>query len=105
MQLFYVYSFLPRPERTSEVAGHSSTPSSNLRTVNAYRRNRQCRLFHREVERYAEAYWEENHAAVVAIQFLYYDFARIYKTLRVSRAMAAGLSDHVWNLEEIVLLA
>jgi hypothetical protein len=35
----------------------------------------------------------ENHAAMVAIHFLYYNFARIHKTLRVTPAMAAGLSD------------
>jgi IS1 family transposase len=47
----------------------------------------------------------ENHAAMVAIHFLHYNFARIHKTLRVTPAMAAGLADHVWSLEEIVLLA
>ena len=46
----------------------------------------------------------ENHVAMVAIHFLHYNFARIHKTLRVTLAMAAGLSDHVWSLEEIALL-
>jgi hypothetical protein len=47
----------------------------------------------------------DNHAAMVAIHFLHYNFARIHKTLRVTPAMAAGLSDHVWSLEQIVLLS
>ena len=47
----------------------------------------------------------ENHIAMVAIHAVYYNFARIHKTLRITPAMAAGLSDHVWSLEEIVLLA
>jgi len=47
----------------------------------------------------------ENHAAMVAIHFMHHNFARIHKTLRVTPAMAAGLADHVWSLEEIVLLA
>jgi len=47
----------------------------------------------------------ENHAAMVAIHFVHYNFARMHKTLRITPAMAAGLSDHVWSLEEIVLLA
>jgi IS1 family transposase len=47
----------------------------------------------------------DNHAAIVAIHFMHYNFARIHKTLRVTPAMAAGLSDHVWSLEEITLLA
>jgi hypothetical protein len=36
---------------------------------------------------------------------MYYNFGRIHKTLRVTPAMAAGLSDHVRSLEEIALLA
>jgi hypothetical protein len=32
---------------------------------------------------------------------MYYNFGRIHKTLRVTPAMEAGLSDHVWTLEEI----
>jgi hypothetical protein len=47
----------------------------------------------------------ENHAAMVAIHAAYYNFGRIHKTLRITPAMAAGLSDHVWSLEEIVELA
>jgi hypothetical protein len=37
--------------------------------------------------------------------FLHYNFARINKTLRITPAMAAGLSDHVWSYEEIATLA
>jgi hypothetical protein len=47
----------------------------------------------------------ENHAAMVAIHFMYYNFGRIHKTLRVTPAMQAGLADHVWSLEEIAELA
>ena len=47
----------------------------------------------------------ENHIAMVAIHAVYYNFARIHKTLRVTPAMAANLSDHVWSLEEIVMMA
>lgn len=47
----------------------------------------------------------ENHAAAVALHFMYYNFGRIHKTLRITPAMAAGLADHVWSLEEIAKLA
>ena len=47
----------------------------------------------------------ENHAHMVALHFVYYNFARVHKTLRIAPAMAAGLSDHVWSLEEIAMLA
>ena len=44
----------------------------------------------------------ENHVAANALYFLHYNLVRIHRTLRVTPAMAAGLSDHVWSLEEIV---
>ena len=44
-------------------------------------------------------------AAVVAIHFMHYNFARIHKSLRITPAMAAGVSDHVWDLAEIADLA
>jgi IS1 family transposase len=47
----------------------------------------------------------QNHAAMVAVYAVHYNFARIHKTLRVTPAMEAGLSDHIWSLEEIVMMA
>jgi hypothetical protein len=47
----------------------------------------------------------ENHAYQVALPFMHYSFARIHKTLRVTPAREAGVSDHVWSLEEISGLA
>jgi len=44
----------------------------------------------------------DNHAHAVALYFLHYNFARVHKTLRVTPAMASGLADHVWSIEEIV---
>lgn len=42
---------------------------------------------------------------MVAIYAVHYNCARIHKTLRITPSMAAGLSDHVWSLEEIVQMA
>ena len=47
----------------------------------------------------------QNLEHAVSRHFLHYNFARIHKTLRVTPAMAAGISDHVWSLEEIAQLA
>jgi len=47
----------------------------------------------------------ENHIHALAVYFMYYNFGRIHQTLRVTPAMEAGLTDHVWSLEEIVALA
>jgi hypothetical protein len=35
---------------------------------------------------------------------MYYNFARIHQTLRVTPAMEAGISDHLWSLDEIIAL-
>src|SRR5271157_152240 len=43
----------------------------------------------------------ENHAHQVALYFFHYNFCRVHKTLRVTPAMEAGLTDHVWSLEEL----
>jgi hypothetical protein len=40
----------------------------------------------------------------LALHFMNYNFCRIHQTLRVTPAMEAGISDHVWTLEEIVSL-
>lgn len=47
----------------------------------------------------------QNHAHAVALHFMYYNFGRLHKTLRVTPAMQAGVSDHVWTLEEIAALS
>jgi hypothetical protein len=44
----------------------------------------------------------ENHMHSVALHFLHYNFARIHKTLRCTPAMEAGLSNHVWSIEEVI---
>lgn len=38
----------------------------------------------------------------VALHFMHYNFARIHKTLKVTPAIEAGVSDHVWSLEELL---
>jgi hypothetical protein len=46
-----------------------------------------------------------NLECAVSLHFMYYNFGRIHKALRVPPAMEAGISDHVWSLEEIAKLA
>jgi hypothetical protein len=71
------------------------------------RQNLTMRMSMRRFTRLTNAFSKkvENHAAAVALHFIHYNFARIHKTLRITPAMAAGLSDHVWNYEEIAALA
>lgn len=46
----------------------------------------------------------ENLEHAVALRFMHYNFCRVHQTLRVTPAMEAGLSDHVWTIAEIVEL-
>jgi hypothetical protein len=46
----------------------------------------------------------DHHVAMISLYFMYYNFARVHQTLRVTPAMEAGISDHVWSVEEIVAL-
>ncbi len=46
----------------------------------------------------------DNHIAAVHLHFLHYNFCRIHQTLRVTPAMAAGLSQRVWGIMDIVAL-
>ncbi len=46
----------------------------------------------------------EMHAAAVALHFMYYNFVRIHQTLRCTPAMAAGVSDRLWKIDDLVAL-
>jgi hypothetical protein len=44
----------------------------------------------------------ENHAHAMALHFLYYNFVRIHETLRTTPAMAAGVTDRLWEVKDVV---
>ena len=44
----------------------------------------------------------ENHWAAVSLWYTFYNFCRVHKSLRVTPAMAAGISDHVWSVRELL---
>lgn len=46
----------------------------------------------------------ENHEHAVALHFMHYNFCRVHQTLRVTPAMEAGISNHVWTSKEVVAL-
>jgi hypothetical protein len=46
-----------------------------------------------------------NHAAAISLHMMYYNFARVHMALKTMvPAMAAGVANHVWSIEEIVNL-
>jgi hypothetical protein len=40
--------------------------------------------------------------AALALHFAHYNFCRIHGSLRITPAMAAGITDHVWTLDELI---
>ena len=40
--------------------------------------------------------------AAVALHFAYYNFCRVHSTLRITPAMEAGLTDHIWSIMELL---
>jgi hypothetical protein len=78
--------------------------AKHISTSYVERQNLTMRMSMRRFTRLTNAFSKklENHAATVALYFMYYNFARVHQTLRVTPAMEAGVSDHVWSIEEIV---
>jgi IS1 family transposase len=67
------------------------------------RQNLSMRMSIRRFTRLTNAFSKkiENHAAAVALWFMYYNFCRIHSSLRVTPAMEAGICNHVWSIEEL----
>ena len=88
--------------RTHKVTGNPN--EDYISTSYAERMNLQIRMDMRRFTRLTNAHSKkiENHRHALALYFMYYNFARIHSALRITPAMAAGVSDHVWSLEEIV---
>ncbi len=80
---------------------------AHVSTSYVERQNLTMRMSMRRFTRLTNAFSKkvENHKAMIALHYMHYNFGRIHKTLRVTPAMEAGVSDHVWSLEEIARLA
>lgn len=78
----------------------------HISTSHVERQNLTMRMSMRRFTRLTNGFSKkiENHFYATALYFMYYNFGRIHKTLRVTPAMEAGVSDHVWTLEEIASL-
>lgn len=76
----------------------------HISTSYVERQNLTMRMHMRRFTRLTNAFSKkaENHAHAVAIHFMWYNFAKIHQTLRITPAMAAGVTDHVWEAEEII---
>ncbi len=85
----------------------SGIPSpAHISTSYVERQNLTMRMGMRRFTRLTNGFSKkvENHAHAVALHFMHYNFCRVHKTLRVTPAMEAGLTDHVWEIAEIITL-
>jgi IS1 family transposase len=78
----------------------------HISTSYVERQNLSMRMGIRRFTRLTNAFSKkvENHAYSVALYFMHYNFAKVHGSLRVTPAMEAGVSDHVWSIDEIVAL-
>jgi len=74
-------------------------------TSHVERQNLTMRMQIRRLTRLTNAFSKKwaNLKAAVALHFAYYNFCRVHKSLRVTPAMEAGLTDHVWTIGEMLL--
>lgn len=78
----------------------------HVSTSFAERQNLTMRMHMRRFTRLTNGFSKkvEQHANAVALHFMYYNFVRIHKTLRMTPAMAAGVTDKLWEISDIVAL-
>ena len=78
----------------------------HISTSYVERQNLTMRMHMRRFTRLTNGFSKkiQNHAAAIALHYMNYNFCKVHKTLRVTPAMEAGLTDHVWDVEDIVAL-
>src|ERR1700722_11109571 len=89
------------PEKCISAEKHpkcGSPDAKHIITSYAERSNLTMRMHMRRFTRLTNAFSKkvENHAAAIALHTMYYNFVRIHQTLRVTPAMAAGVTDKLW---------
>jgi IS1 family transposase len=110
IKVYGTYSFGERRYSTSGVIAspkyvQEGRPDRNrISTSYVERLNASTRLFMRRMTRLTLAFSKkyENFGAAMALHFAYYNFCRVHKTLRTSPAVAAGITDHLWTIAELI---
>lgn len=77
---------------------------TKISTSYVERSNLSIRMQNRRFTRLTNAFSKkfQNHVHALALYFAFYNFCRIHKTLRVTPAMQAGLTDRVWDMADII---
>lgn len=88
--------------KTHRISGNPD--KDHISTSYVERMNLQIRMNMRRFTRLTNAHSKKvaNHVHALSLYFMFYNFARIHQTLRVTPAMQAGISSHVWSIEEII---
>ena len=83
-----------------------SPDAKHISTSYVERQNLSMRMGMRRFTRLTNGFSKkiENHIYAVALFYMHYNFCRIHKTLRCTPAMEAGITNHVWGVEEIAAL-
>jgi IS1 family transposase len=78
----------------------------HISTSYVERQNLTMRMSMRRFTRLTNAFSKkiENHVAAIALHYMHYNFCRIHQTLRVSPAMAAGVSNRLWSISDLIAL-
>jgi len=78
----------------------------HLSTSYVERQNLTMRMQMRRFTRLTNAFSKkvENLGFAVALHFMHYNFCRVHQTLRVTPAMEAGITDHVWTVQDLIEL-
>ena len=85
----------------------TGTPDkAHVSTSHVERLNLTMRMSMRRFTRLTNAFSKkiDSHVHALSLYFVFYNFARIHKTLRTSPAMAAGVADRLWSMEDVVAL-
>jgi IS1 transposase len=97
--------YSPAEVVATEVAPVTGRPDTEkICTSHVERHNLTMRMQIRRFTRLTNAFskkWE-NHYAALSLYFAYYNFVRIHSAIRVTPAMEAGLTEHVWSLQELL---
>lgn len=90
--------------KTHRISGNPD--KDHISTSYVERMNLQIRMNMRRFTRLINAHSKkiQNHVHALSLYFMFYNFARIHQTLRVTPAVQAGVANHVWSIEEIISL-
>lgn len=94
----------PRVVSQQKIVVAGNPDQKHISTSLVERQNLTMRMSMRRFTRLTNAFSKkrENLEAAVALHFAHYNFVRLHKSLRTTPAMAAGVSNNLWSLEELV---